>query len=481
MMPHKMEAFNDIDFKDANTNSIPPFVLENNDDCGKTYYLDSLTLGFEYREDESISNENSTPNEIGKRGQETQGRSHVRTCHFLKRQAYIDLESPINAISKQHYKEIMNKGLMSRQKPSNPSKNSNFVGRVRGLKVFVGNFTYECSFMIFEDTTSIIDHHLGEVVFGKPFVRKNGLVYDQEGGTITFKKDNEKITFKMPHKMEAFNHIEFKDVNTNYIPPFFLENDDDRGKTYYSNSLILGSEYREDEKNMIKYPENSFLSLLFIGSGNELIRRIGRGAISWASKKQIFITSLTIEYEFVALATAELARLIEDKVLHVEGGGQETLWNNLVPKKVNIFMWRALRGRLPVRVELDKSEIYLDSVLCPFFNWWKARSVNAFTIGEIFAYSEGVKAPTSLSRVWKETDIHTAKTEIRRLVVEIECVGKIAVAFDKATGSSDGLQPEQMDLNYVHALNEPHLHEIRVVLSNHEADQHLSCADPLPV
>ncbi|GKA69147.1 protein kinase-like domain, concanavalin A-like lectin/glucanase domain protein [Tanacetum coccineum] len=167
--------------------------------------------------------------------------------HFLKRQAYIDLESPINVMSKQHYKGIMNKGLESRQKPSNPSKNCNFVGRVKGLKVFVGNFTYECDFMILEDTTSIIDHHLGEVVFGKPFVRKTGLVYDQEEGIITFEKDNEKITFKMPHKMEAFNPIDFKDVNTDSIPPFVLENNNDRGKTYYSDSLALGPEYREDK------------------------------------------------------------------------------------------------------------------------------------------------------------------------------------------------------------------------------------------
>ncbi|GJT88316.1 hypothetical protein Tco_1070033 [Tanacetum coccineum] len=84
--------------------------------------------------------------------------------HFLKRQAYIDLESPINVMSRQHYNGIMNKGLESRQKSSNPSKNNNFVGRVGGLKVFVGNFTYECNFMILEDTTSIIDHHLGEVI-----------------------------------------------------------------------------------------------------------------------------------------------------------------------------------------------------------------------------------------------------------------------------------------------------------------------------
>nr|GFB67188.1 hypothetical protein [Tanacetum cinerariifolium] len=77
--------------------------------------------------------------------------------------------------------------------------------------------------------------------------------------------------------------------------------------------------------------------------------------------------------------------------------------------------------------------------------------------------------------------IHTAKTEMMRRVVEIECVGKTADAFDKATGSSNGLQPEQLDLNYIYALNEPYLHEIRVVPSKHEADQHLSCADPLPI
>ncbi|GKC40960.1 protein kinase-like domain, concanavalin A-like lectin/glucanase domain protein [Tanacetum coccineum] len=167
--------------------------------------------------------------------------------YFLKKQSYIDLESPINVMSKQHYNEIMSKGLESRHKPSNPSKYSNFVGRIKGLKVFVGNFTYECNFMVLEDTTSIIDHHLGEVVFGKPFARNTGLIYDQEKRTVTFKKDDEKITFKMPHMMETFNQIDFKDINTDSIPPFVLESNDGRGKTYYSDSLTLGPEYREDE------------------------------------------------------------------------------------------------------------------------------------------------------------------------------------------------------------------------------------------
>nr|GEX14530.1 hypothetical protein [Tanacetum cinerariifolium] len=64
--------------------------------------------------------------------------------------------------------------------------------------------------------------------------------------------------------------------------------------------------------------------------------------------------------------------------------------------------------------------------------------------------------------------IHTAKTEMIKLVVEIECVGMNADAFDMETGSSDGLQPEQAVLNCVHALNEPHLHEIHVVPNNSE-------------
>ncbi|GJY96404.1 hypothetical protein Tco_0513314 [Tanacetum coccineum] len=138
--------------------------------------------------------------------------------YFLKRQAYIDLESPINVMSKQHYNKITSKGLESRQKASNH-----------------------------KDTTIIIDHHLGEVVFGKPFARNTGLVYDQEEGTVTFEKDNEKITFKMPHKMEASNHIDFKSVNTDSIAPFVLGSNDYRGKTYYLDSLILGPEYKEDE------------------------------------------------------------------------------------------------------------------------------------------------------------------------------------------------------------------------------------------
>ncbi|GKE50066.1 hypothetical protein Tco_1481324, partial [Tanacetum coccineum] len=66
---------------------------------------------------------------------------------------------------------------------------------------------------------------------------------------------------------------------------------------------------------------------------------------------------------------------------------------------------------------------------------------------------------------------HAMETDMVKLVVEIESFGMSFDEFDKETGSSDGLQPKQADLNYVHALNKLNLHEIHVVLSKHEADQ----------
>ncbi|GJY95823.1 hypothetical protein Tco_0512184 [Tanacetum coccineum] len=78
-----------------------------------------------------------------------------------------------------------------------------------------------------------------------------------------------------------------------------------------------------------------------------------------------------------------------------------------------------------------------------------------------------------------ETDkvIRTVETDIVKLVVEIESFGMSADEFDKETGSSDGLQPKQVDLSCVHAINELHLHEIHVVPSNHEADQTANSVD----
>ncbi|GJV56566.1 RNA-directed DNA polymerase, eukaryota, reverse transcriptase zinc-binding domain protein [Tanacetum coccineum] len=80
---------------------------------------------------------------------------------------------------------------------------------------------------------------------------------------------------------------------------------------------------------------------------------------------------------------------------------------------------RALKGRLPVREELDKRGIDLDSLLCPccdnvvescnhslvlcdlamkvwerIFRWWKVGNVNLFSICELFALNGNVNIPS---------------------------------------------------------------------------------------
>ncbi|GKE35695.1 hypothetical protein Tco_1455017 [Tanacetum coccineum] len=49
--------------------------------------------------------------------------------HIFERHAYIDIESPINIMSRNQYNRIMTYKLGPRKEPSNPNKISNFVGR----------------------------------------------------------------------------------------------------------------------------------------------------------------------------------------------------------------------------------------------------------------------------------------------------------------------------------------------------------------
>ncbi|GKB95088.1 hypothetical protein Tco_0981225 [Tanacetum coccineum] len=78
-----------------------------------------------------------------------------------------------------------------------------------------------------------------------------------------------------------------------------------------------------------------------------------------------------------------------------------------------------------------------------------------------------------LSIVKTDKVIHTVETDTVKLVVEIKCFGMSFDEFDKKTEASDGLQPIQVDMSCVHALNEPHLNEIHVVPSKREADQYV--------
>ncbi|XP_071715133.1 uncharacterized protein [Rutidosis leptorrhynchoides] len=103
-----------------------------------------------------------------------------------------------------------------------------------------------------------------------------------------------------------------------------------------------------------------------------------------------------------------LSKVIDDQLLFEFSSHQETIRNTVVPKKVELFAWRAIKKKLPIRVELDNRGIDLHSTRCPLcddslesvdhtlifcshareiweriFKWWNMGSFNYYTINEL--------------------------------------------------------------------------------------------------
>ncbi|GJT51280.1 hypothetical protein Tco_0977437, partial [Tanacetum coccineum] len=101
--------------------------------------------------------------------------------------AYIDLNSPLNIRTRMMYNWIMRRKLDPRENTDRGV--SNFTRRIKGMHVFVGNFTYATDFMIVEDISSIIDPRLSHVVLGKPFVEISNMTHDPPEGVVRNNED----------------------------------------------------------------------------------------------------------------------------------------------------------------------------------------------------------------------------------------------------------------------------------------------------
>ncbi|GJX93595.1 MAK10-like protein [Tanacetum coccineum] len=128
---------------------------------------------------------------------------------------------------------------------------SNFTGRIKGMHVFIGNFTYIVDFMIIEDISSIIDPRLMQVILEKPFIEISNMTHDQQEGIVRFINKNDEVAYKMPHKIEQYNS--FSNLEKEHTKSVYLRNEKDkrRGVEYvmskilrfYKECLELGPEY----------------------------------------------------------------------------------------------------------------------------------------------------------------------------------------------------------------------------------------------
>ncbi|GJU27660.1 MAK10-like protein [Tanacetum coccineum] len=195
--------------------------------------------------------------------------------HVHIEQAYIDLNSPLNVMTRMLYNWIMRRKLDPKEN-TNGGVN-NFTGRIKGMHVFVGNFTYIIDFMIIKNISSIIDFRLSQVVLGMPFIEISNMTHDPPEGVIRFTNGTNEMAYKMDHKIEQYDSL--LDLEREHTKSVYLRNEEDkrRGVEYviskllgfYKECLELRPEYVTRITN-----EGEVMFHAVIHTGNNLYNRV---------------------------------------------------------------------------------------------------------------------------------------------------------------------------------------------------------------
>ncbi|GJZ19894.1 hypothetical protein Tco_0556484 [Tanacetum coccineum] len=113
--------------------------------------------------------------------------------HVHVEKSYINPNSPLNIMTRMMYNWIMRRKLNLRENSNRGV--SNFTGRIKGMHVFIGNFTYVIDFIIVEDISSIIDPRLSQVVLGRPFIEISNMTHDPLEGVVKFTNRNDEVAY----------------------------------------------------------------------------------------------------------------------------------------------------------------------------------------------------------------------------------------------------------------------------------------------
>nr|GEW18493.1 reverse transcriptase domain-containing protein [Tanacetum cinerariifolium] len=158
---------------------------------------------------------------------------NIRHVHVEK--AYIDLNSPLNIMTRMQYNWIMRKQLKPREDPERIKGISNFTGRIKEMHIFIRIFTYILNFMIVEDISSIINHRLSQVVLGKPFVEISNLTHGLSLGVVRNEEDKRKGVESVMSKILGY-YMECLKLGLEYLTGL----DDEGGVTWIRRMVEVG-------------------------------------------------------------------------------------------------------------------------------------------------------------------------------------------------------------------------------------------------
>ncbi|GKB91262.1 hypothetical protein Tco_0963534 [Tanacetum coccineum] len=197
---------------------------------------------------------------------------------------------------------------------------SNFTGRIKGMHVFIGNFTYLGDFMIIEDISSIIDPRLSQVVLGRPFIEISNMTHDLHEGVVRFTYEDNDIAYKMPYKIEQYNSL--LNLEKEHTKSVYLRNDEDKKRgVEYVMSKILGF-YKEclelRPEYLIGIEDKREVTLYLMRRSLEVLRKFHWTILGGRFNQLSHVSSslLSKQGEFIfplSVLTGKKAHLLEDK------------------------------------------------------------------------------------------------------------------------------------------------------------------------
>ncbi|GJS67529.1 hypothetical protein Tco_0682093 [Tanacetum coccineum] len=162
-----------------------------------------------------------------------------------------EVSTTIEGVGVEYFDTFPTRSELAYHKENSNRGVSNFTGRIKGMYVFIRNFTYVIDFMIVEDISSIIDPRLSQVVLGRPFVEISNMTIEPPECVVRFTNKTNEVSYKMPHKIEQYNSL--ADLEKEHTKSVYLRNEEDkrRGAEYvmrkilgfYKECLEFGPEY----------------------------------------------------------------------------------------------------------------------------------------------------------------------------------------------------------------------------------------------
>ncbi|GJR63552.1 hypothetical protein Tco_1505714 [Tanacetum coccineum] len=135
-------------------------------------------------------------------------------------------------------------------------KGNNVVGALMNVPIFVGTFFVVTDFAVLENMDAYHDEGMGDVIFGKPFLREVRIKTKRFNGMITIYNGEDEVTYQMVQSHPRFKH--HTNEQCNKIPPLLKvsEKDEKNGishpyqklKGFYKGVLNLGPDYIRDAK-----------------------------------------------------------------------------------------------------------------------------------------------------------------------------------------------------------------------------------------